>query len=164
MAELPLIFWLVFFFIGFPMIIFGTLGVRYVFLVNAARAAASAAAQCKSFQVDVSPTDKSAVNISNQLVAQTVNTFTGIKLQKTTVSIVICNLSNQNITSQLTALTKPADTSANLYDVEVAVQGQIQPLFTMPGNIFGPIPGLSAPLSTTARSLAMFENTQGLTQ
>jgi hypothetical protein len=164
LAQFPLTLWLVFVIMGFPMIIFGSIGLRYVFLINAARAAASAASQCNSFQTDISPTDRSAVNIGNQFVAQITNAFTGITVQKTTVSILICNLQNQNLSLQSVPLTQPANPSANLYDVEVAVQGQIQPLFSMPINIFGQIPGLSAPITTSTRSIAMFENTQGLTQ
>jgi hypothetical protein len=132
--------------------------------MNAARSAASAAAECKSFQTDVSATDRSAVNVGTQLVTQFANVFNGVKVQKTTVSIVICNLANQSISLQSAPLLKAADPSINAYDVEVLVQGEIQPILTMPHNIFGQVPGLSAPITTSARAIAMFENTQGLTQ
>lgn len=162
--ELGPTLWIVFLIVFFPMLTFGSMGLAYMPMVNATRLAAQAAAQCKSFQTNVDSADLSAVNTANQIVNQSTTCWSQVSVQKITTSIVICNYSSKAVTRQQTPLSQPANTTTNAYNCEVLAQGTIQPLFRLPQAIFGSVPGLSAPIQTSTRSLVVFENTQGLTQ
>jgi len=144
---------------------FGTLGLRYVFLANAARMAASAGAQCSTFMADANPPkDRSAVSIARTIATQTANGFSGVNLSQINCYIVACPIAGGAVTRQSTPLAKPADTNANSYNFQVVVSGQLSPLIPSKINWFSQIPGLSAPINTSASSSVFFENTQGLTQ
>lgn len=165
LAEIGPTLWIVFVILLFPLIAFGTIGIRYVFLVNAARLSVSAGAQCKSFLADVNPpTDISATNAANKIVTQATSAFSGVSVTKTTCYIVASPLAGGTVTKQSTPLATAANTNLNAYDFEVVIQGNLQPV--LPGGVkwFVQVPGLSVPLATTARADAYFENTQGLTQ
>lgn len=148
----------------FPLIMFGTLAVRWAFFYNAARLAATQASQCKSFMTNYSSSQPSAVNVANQVATQSISGFSGITMTNITTSIAICPLSGSSVTRQTTALAKPADTNTNSYNVEVLLTGKISPLIAAPNKIFGSIPGLTGPITTSARSSVYFENPQGLNQ
>jgi hypothetical protein len=57
------------------------------------------------------------------------------------------------------------DTSNNIYDIQVELIGQINPLvsYPMPG-IFGNVPGLTGPMPCVVRSQYTSEVPQGLNQ
>lgn len=162
-AELGPALWLVFIMFCFPLIGLCAIGTRYIFLLNAARLAASSASQASSFQADISPTQPSAVNTANQVATQAAAAFSGITLQNTTTYLVTCPLSSAGAAArQTTKLRTPADTSQNCYSVEVVLLARLQPLISS-GSFFGNVPGLNAPITLSARSDVAFENTQGLT-
>ncbi len=164
MAEFAPTLLLLFCIFTFPLIAFGTLGVRYCFLLNAARLAAQSASQCKSFYTNYSTTDPSAVNIATAVATQSVKGFNGITLTSITTQIAICPLSGGAVTRQTTALAKPADTNLNSYNIEVLINGSINPLITLPKSILGTVPGLTGPVVTSARSSVYAEFPQGLNQ
>ncbi len=163
-AEFGPTLWFALIIVFFPMITYSTIGVRYILLMNAAKIAASQAAQCRSFQTDSSSTEKSAVNTANSLAASSINFFTGIHLQQVTTSIVICPYSSSTVTKRTTPLTSPANASFNAYDVEVLLLAQIDPLITNRSLASAGIPGLTKPMTVVAKSDVVFENPQGLTQ
>lgn len=164
MAEFAPTLLLLFCIFTFPLIAFGTLGVRYCFLLNAARLAAQSASQCKSFSVNTSTTDLSAVNLATQVANQSVKGFNGITLTTITTQIAICPLAGGAVTRQTTPLSKAADTNTNSYNIEVLVNGSMKPLVPMPKSILGTVPGLTAPVVTSARSSVFAEFPQGLNQ
>lgn len=131
--------------------------------MNAAHSAALAASQAQSFKTNTSTTSLSAINLAQQVAAQSVSAFSGMTLTQTNTFIVIAPVSGAAPSRQSVPLAKPADTVNNAYDVEVQLVASIQPL--IPGSIPGVrIPGLSAPMTVSTRADVVFENTQGLTQ
>jgi len=164
LIEVAPALWIILLLFTFPLTIFGTLGMRYAFLNNAAHLAASLGAQCKTFQANVSSTDLSAVNMANQAAEQAVAAFSGISLDQVSTCIVVCPIGGSTVTRQSTPLTSPANTSLNTYNFEVVLQAQIQPLMNGSSSFFGSIPGLTGPLTTSAKADIFFENTQGLNQ
>lgn len=165
LAEFGPAMFLAFIILGFPLITFGTLAMRYSFLCNAARLAASAGSQCKTFMVDTNSTsDPSAVTAANNIVKQSVNSFKGVGSTKVTCYIVSTPLGGGSVSRTTSPLTKPADTSSNAYNMEVKVDGSVQPLFYNSSKLFGSIPGLTGAINTSVRADVFFENTQGLNQ
>jgi len=164
-AEAGPALWLIFMVFSFPLALFGSLGLRYSLLMNTVYSAAAAASQCKSFKTNTSSSDLSASNLASQLVQQAISQYPGITVSQTNSYIVIYPLGGSTSTRQSTPLTQPADISTNAYNLEVVVQAQVSPLLNYPPNgFFGNIPGLTGPISTTAKADSFFENTQGLTQ
>jgi hypothetical protein len=148
-----------------PLIALGTIGIRYALFAYAARLAASAGSQCSTFLVDANPPkDLSAVNVATQVANQTANAFSGIKLTNVACYIVSAPLAGGSATRQSAPLANPADTSSYSYNFEVALQGQLNPLVYSKYSGFISIPGLGAPIATTARASVFFESTQGLNQ
>jgi hypothetical protein len=164
-AQLGPILWLVFTMFLFPLISMSTIGMRYALLLNATRLASSAASEASTFQTDLSPSQRSATNIARAVATQAAAGFSGINLQNTATYLVVCPLvSNGTVTRQSTKLATPADSSHNSYSVEVVLSGQLQPLVPSSRGWFGNVPGLTAPITLSARNDVAFENTQGLTQ
>ena len=164
LAEIGPTLWFALIIIFFPMITYSTIGVRYILLMNAAKLAAGQAAQCRSFQTDISASEKSAVNTANSLATKAVGYFKGIHLQQITTSIVTCSYSGSTVTKRTTPLTSPPDVSFTCYDVEVLLQAQIDPIITNSSLCSLGIPGLTKPMTVIAKSDVVFENPQGLTQ
>ena len=152
-----------------PLLAFGVMAMRYLFLVNAARLASYEGARAKTFLVDSSPTQLSAVDIAKQVADSSAQNIGGNGVTITSVNtyIKVCPLGGT--TSQVTspgantALSAAANTSSNTYTCEVVIVGSLQPLF--PGHSFlGTIPGFNAPIVTRVRSDCYFESTSNLNQ
>ncbi len=158
--------WIVFIMIVFPLLAFGTLGMRYSFVNNAVQYAAEAGSQSLTFLVNQDATHYSATNSVTNVVNKMAASWKGITVNSWTTSIVISPYSGGSITSQTTPLTlaQMQQQSNNLYSCEVAIDASIQPLFpqTYWKNGLGSCPGLSAPIRTKVISRRIFEYPQGL--
>lgn len=156
-----------------PLLALGTIGLRYYFLVNGARLAAVQASRARSFLVDVSPTDMSAVNTATAVAKNTVNGIGAglVTINSINTFIKVCPLGG-NETMVTTPgpnkpLAKPADPNANTYNCEVVIDGTIQPIFPKAKSIIGGsggIPGFTDAIQTTVRMDCFFESTSNLNQ
>jgi hypothetical protein len=163
----------------FPMWAFGTIGMRFSLLLDAARLAAQSASRAQSFLSDVdasaSPPVLSAVhiaqNVSSAVCAEiggTVNNTKGIVLNCTSVYIKVCPIGGQTSSyspqpAANTALAAAAQPSSYTYSCEVILNGTVQPLFPDSRTLFGiNIPGFNGPITTNVRSDYLFENTNNL--
>jgi len=164
LTEVAPALWLAFIIFTVPMTTFGTLGMRYALLTSAVHSAACLGSRCQTFLVNTSPTSLSAVNMATQTAQNAAKTWSGITITQVNTYIAICPVSGGAVTRQSTALTSPANSSTNAYNFEVVLQAQLQPLITDKNYWLVNIPGLTGPLTTSARSDFFFENTQGLTQ
>ena len=140
---------------------------RFGFFWNAAREAALQASQCQTFQSDTSA-GPSSVTTANKVAALASQAFTGITL----VPPVNVYILQTNVTSKIsqkgtanTALPLPADITNNIYDVQVELNGQIEPLIRAANNgMLGSIPGLTGPFPVVVRAQFNSEVPQGLNQ
>lgn len=163
MIELPWALCVLFIFLCFPLLTLGAETIRYGFLLAASRDAAHMAAAARTFQTNSSSTDLSACNVASGQAALTASKFSNVTISSVTTNIVIIAISTNAVTRQSTPLTAPADTTNNLYGIEVVLHGTIAPL--IPGNPnFPQIPGLSGPITLTITSQEICENPQGLNQ
>lgn len=163
-ADAPIAIWLIFVMLTFPFIDMAAISIRYTFMVSASRDAAHAAARTKSFMANVSGTDLSAVNTARNQAMATANAFSEITISDVTTRILITDLASRRVTSQTTPLAQPADTSANLYQIETVVSGQINPIINCDTGEVPGIPGLSAPVPISVASREVCEYPQGLNQ
>ena len=162
-AEAPLAIWALLFMFTLPFVDMAATTLRYTFVVAAARDGVHEAARSKTFAVDASATDLCAGNAARLAVTRTASAFSEITVTRVDTRILETNITTKRVNIYATRLLVPADTSANLYEIETTVTGTINPLVTV-NSYFPRIPGLTAavPISVTAREYC--EYPQGLNQ
>ena len=162
LAEMPLALWIIVL-MCFSLLIFATETIRFGFFWNACREAALHSAQCQTF-VNDSAVGKSACNTASSWAALASSSFTGITLLQVDVFVVQTNVISGATTRSLSRapLTNAIDTSRNIYDIQVELNGQVEPLVSFGQSWFGSIPGLNAPIPVTVDSQCTAEVPQGL--
>lgn len=163
-AELPLVLWVLFLLLTVPLLNLATVGLRYGFFMNAAREAVHEASRAKSFQVDISPVEKSAVHRAQDEAITATGMFSEIRLDSVTTNIVITDLTTKAVTRRNLPLSQPANTSLYLYQIESVLGGRVSPLITFNSGVLGHIPGFTedVPVSVVAREFC--EYPEGLTR
>ena len=161
--DLPWTLCVLFVFLCFPLLTLGAVTIRYGFLLAASRDAAHMAAAARTFQTNSSTSDLSACNVASGQASLTAGKFTGVTVSNVSTNIVTIALSNNSVSKRTTPLTSPADTTNNIYGIEVSVTGTIAPLIAGNPN-FPRVPGLSGPMTVTISSQEICENPQGLNQ
>jgi hypothetical protein len=166
MAEMPLALWIIIM-LCFTLLIFVTNFMRFGFFWNACREAAQQAAKAQTFLNDTVATGPSACTVANTWGALATNCWSGLTLTATNVYIVQTNVITQTTTTYptRTKLAAAADTTQNIYCIQVELQGQIAPLvpFSTQG-FFGNVPGLTGPFPVDVKSQYTAEVPQGLNQ
>jgi hypothetical protein len=151
MAEMPIAMWLCLVCIGIPLLILVGITLRFSLFRNAVREAAAAAASSNTYLVDYS--QPSAVHAANQAATTAVKAFSGITLSSVNCYILETPISSMavapNVYGPNQILPHSADISQFMYQVRVQINGQVDPFLSVPNNLFGTIPGLSAPLVVT---------------
>lgn len=159
-AELPVVLWVVFIVIAFPLMDLATAFLRIAFLYAGVHYASISAARTGSF---AAPLDgkKSATQESVAILNQIKNGFAGLSMQNITTQIVITDNSKLTVTRQAAPLASPADATVNTYQIEVVADCTAAPLFVIPLPVA--VAGLNAPLTVRLCARQYCENPQGLT-
>lgn len=161
LIELPLALWFIFVMLLMPMLSMATMTLRSALMNSVVQNAGQAAAKAKTFEAS-SPTKPSALNVADQVVRGSVAQFPGLSVEGVDCDILVTPVPAGLVNRFNGKLPTPADSSRNLYQVETKVRGQIQPLFLISPQLFGNVPGVTAPLVVSYVSRAMAENPQGL--
>lgn len=164
MAEMPVALWLIIL-MCFPMLMLATTTLRYGFFWNACREAAQRASACQTFLVDT-PQGQSACTTADFWVNKAVGSFSGITVVGApNVYILQTNVATQTQTKNpnRTPLAVAADTNTYIYDIQVELNGQVDPLIPFI-SMMGSVPGLTGPFPVTVRSQYSCEIPQGLNQ
>jgi hypothetical protein len=152
----------------FPLACLASIGTRYTFMFYAVRNAAREASRCTQYLTDQSPYQRSAVNRANQMMALWANPttgFRGVSAVSTTTWIHVINIASGAITRYSTPIPAavPIDTNANVYNITVQVNANIDPLFEGGNGWFNPnIPGLTTRFPVTITCASMCEKPSGL--
>jgi len=164
LAEMPLALWIIVM-MCFSLLIMATETVRFGFFWNASREAAQQAAKCQTFQTD-SAVGPASVTSANSMANKATNAFTGLTLLTVNVYILQTNvLSGVTIRNPANQkLPAAADTDNNIYDLQVELTGQIEPLVPAGAGWFGSVPGLTGPFPVVVRAQYSSEVPQGLNQ
>ncbi len=164
---MPVVMWITILGICFPVMILAVGTLRFGFFWNACREAATQAAKCPTFEVD-SSLGKSAINTADLVASMATNSFSGISIVGPVKVYILqtdvnAGTSTQNPDRQ--KLPAAADTDRNIYEVQVELDGQVEPLIRYPvQGMFGSIPGLTGPFPVTVRAQNSCEIPQGLNQ
>ncbi|MDR3612305.1 MAG: hypothetical protein P4L53_01990 [Candidatus Obscuribacterales bacterium] len=163
LAEMPLALWIIIM-LCFSLLILATETIRFGFFWNACREAALHAAQCQTFVVD-SAVGKSACNTATSWATLASSSFSGITIvPPVNVYILQTDVYAGTTSKSLSRvpLVNAVDTSRNIYDIQVELNGQIDPLISFGQSWFGSVPGLNAPIPVTVHSQYTAEVPQGL--
>lgn len=158
-AELPLVLWVLFIVIIFPLIDLGTAFLRVTFLYAGVHLSSIAAARANTFLV---PLDgkPSAINEANSKLTQVKSAFSGLDVQDVKTEIIITNNDTQAVSFSSVPLTKQADVAMNSYQIQVSAVCSADPLITIPLPLA--VAGLNAPLVFNMNARQYCENPQGL--
>lgn len=162
MAEMPVALWLIIL-MCFPMLILATCTMRYGFFWNACREAAQRACACQTFKNDTTE-GQSSCTTADFWVNKAVGSFSGITIVGSpNVYILQTNVATGTQTKYPTRTQLPmaADPNSCIYDIQVEINGQVDPLIPFVSGL-GAVPGLSAPYPVTVRSQYQAEIPQGL--
>jgi len=172
-TELPAGLWIIFVGICMPLLCLVLTTLRYTLFWEAAREAADAASQAQSYNLS----GMGSVSLAQNTAVNVAALFSGVTINPDDVQcwIIVTPFANLNtpgnsgpppstVIGPNTALTTPADTSKNLYQLRVDVSGQLQPMLYLPTSVFGAIPGLNQPFPVKISMVRVFENPQGLYQ
>lgn len=160
LAETPAIIFVLVLGVFFPMVVLGSITLRATFLSVTAKDAAHAAAKAKTFQTGEAE-KPSAIDIANSVIAREGPKFSGISASSIKTSIVSTDVTSGSVTRSSAPLTN-VDTSRNVYAIEVAVNGKVEPIIRCETGFFGNVPGLTSPMPLTVVACEMSENPQGL--
>lgn len=158
-AELPLVLWIFFMVLAFPLLNLSTAFLRVTFLYCGIHMASWSAARANTYltAVDGKP---SATDETNTKIGQVKNAFSGIDMQNIKTEILETNITTLTTKSYTAPLAKAANQSENSYQIQVTADCIAQPFFPMPSPM--PIAGVSAPLKFTLCARQYCENPQGL--
>lgn len=159
-AELPLVLWVLFMVIGFPLLNLSAAFLRVTFLYAGIHFASFSAARANTFltPIDGKP---SAVAEGNAKLAQVKAAFSGLDVQNIKTEILVTNVNTLATTSSALPLSKPADQSVNTYQIQITADCLGAPLLPIPTPV--PIAGVSKPIVFTLSARQYCENPQGLT-
>jgi hypothetical protein len=159
-AELPVVLWLIFFVFLFPLVDVAFCGLRLTFLYAAAHNACISAARARTYQTtpDTHPT---AIQLAQTGASLVINGFSGVHQDQLQTAIIVNNVNTNALTVVPGPLSTPPDTSNNTYQIQVTLNGHVDPFIP----IFLPtgVPGLNQPLYLTFTEAQFFENPAGLT-
>ncbi|HEY9679547.1 MAG TPA: hypothetical protein V6C76_16175 [Drouetiella sp.] len=161
LIDTPIALFLFLFVFMFPFLDLATVTLRTTFLYAAAHNAAWESARGHTFQssLDNMP---SAIQLATSSAQRTASSFGGITINSVQTRIVATDLQSLSQTRSSAPLTVPADASRNSYQVEVSVNGNVNPLVLYQFPFFGSVPGLTKPMNLTFTDRQFCENPQGL--
>jgi hypothetical protein len=157
-TELPVVLWILFVFLLFPLLIFASIGYRGSILYFAADSAVKKAAK--------SPTFTDANTRDAAVLSTTLGPFSGIAAGAPVLSVMVKPIAGGNPTIYPGKLAPGSvDTSKNLYFVMSKVDADLSPLVQFNGSWMGmSIPGLTGPFHLTINTQSYAENPSGLSQ
>jgi Flp pilus assembly protein TadG len=160
-VETPIALFVFLFLFVFPFVDLAAITLRTTFLYAAAHNAAWEAARAHTYQssLDGFP---SSVQLASSVAQKTAAPFGGIKINSVRTNIVTTDIKTLSQSRQSAPLAVPADSSLNSYQVEVSVNGAVNPLIIYNGGGFTNIPGLTQPMILTFTDRQYCENPQGL--
>ncbi len=159
--ELPAALWigLIVFFV--PMMALASITLRSSLLNIAVQDAVHAAAKARTF-TQASDEGPSAKEVASQVFTDHIAAFPGLGVAAVNLSILSTPFNGAATIRTDNKLSQAADTSSFVYQVETSATGIIEPVFGANAELFGSIPGLTAPMKVSVSAREMFENPQGL--
>lgn len=160
LADTPAALWVLFMILCFPLANLATVCLRAAFLYLGVHNATRMASRARSYLAPVAG-EPSAVQLANTTANTVAAAWTGVHITNINTSIVCTDINTRAVTTQSTPLTTAADDTNYTYQLEVDVNGKVDPLITI-NTPWGPVPGLSTAVQLYFTDRQYVENPQGL--
>lgn len=150
-----------------PLIDLATIALRVTFVHMAARNAARSAGRASTYEADSKEGEPSAKRIATSMALASRDAgLAGVEINPGNVMVSIIGSPLKTTVNPIrqTTVLKSVELHDYLYQVEVKVSGQVQPLVIMSKDMFGSIPGLTTPIPITACYREMCEHPGGLSK
>lgn len=161
MMEGPMAIWLIFVFLFIPFLNLGMSTLRTSFLNTAAKEAVHHASRAKTFESSVE-SGQSAKAIAEIVARDAASKFGGLNLTGVETAILATDINTNAVVRSTSKLATAADTSKNLYQLEVKVNADVAPFIAFNLPFMGPIPGLTSPFPLVVTAREMVEDPDGL--
>ncbi len=166
-VELPVGICILFLFLLLPMIDLATIATRASFIHSACHDAAHGASRAKSYKINGSGGELSAVNIARRNALLTkAHGLAGVNFADSDVHVFIIGTPIKLGKPPIRQEDKldSSDTKSYLYQVEVSISGTVDPLAMLSAQLFGSVPGLTVPMPVQATYREFSEHPSGLTK
>jgi len=165
LVELPAAIWFFFMVLLFPLADLATVTLRATTVYVAAKHAARAAGRARTFLVNRDNGELSAVNAAQREVFLVKTKGpSGLEISPTDVVISIIGVPVKKSLPPIKQQEKLESIKNGdyIFQIEVRVTGQVQPLVPLNSSVFGNVPGLTAPVPITASFREFCEHPGGL--
>ncbi len=159
--ELPIGLWVCLILFFMPMLALATITFRNTMFNIMVQDMAHAAAKGSTFATTTAD-GPSCKDLADSSLAAHLKALPGIVPGATTIAIVTTPINGSSSVRTTSSLSLPADSSKNVYQIEVQLSAKLDPLFALNSDIFPQVPGLTSPMNITCASREMAENPQGL--
>jgi hypothetical protein len=155
-CELPIALMLFLLLLAFPLMDLCTIGMRLSLVYFTARSAAQEANKQKTFTAGKEKAVERAVQLAS--------TYAGVDVAAGNVEFAVCTIpmDDRGATSRSTSVLSAINTADNVYQVEVQLTAQVEPLVRFT-NLLGSIPGLTDPITVTLVGREHCEHPAGMT-
>ncbi len=161
MIEGPLAIWMIFVFLFIPFLNLGMSSLRTAFLNTAVKEAVHRAARSKTYEL-TDANGVSAKDLANTVARDAASRFGGLTVSTVRTAIIATDINSGVVVRSTDKLATAADTTKNLYQLEVRATAQVDPFFAFNLPFLGPIPGLTAPFPLEVAATEMVEDPDGL--
>jgi hypothetical protein len=164
-AELPVVVWVIFIALLFPLTDLATIALRSTTVFAAARNAARQAGRARTFVANGDNGELSAKNIAVQAAKDTnKNSLAGTEIDDGDVQVFVIGSPIKPTLPPIRQQTPLTGVGSGdyMYQIEARVTGRVYPLVTFTPDIFGHIEGISEPLKITAVFREYCEHPDGL--
>ncbi len=167
LMELPFGIAVFVFFMVLPLLDLAVIAGRTAYVHSAAQNAVRSAIAATSFKANGANGELSAVNIAKRDAINTrKNGLGGVHFEDADIDVLIIgtpvDLASPPVRTAA-PLTK-VDQKAYIYQLEVTVRGQVDPLINVNTNFFGDVPGLTGPMPIQATYKQFCEHPAGLSK
>jgi hypothetical protein len=160
-TELPLALLILFVFGAFPLMALSLTALRMAFVNLTCNEAVRAAAGTQTFSLAQTAAKTTVANLSQAFTGLVYNFQGG---SNGSLTIYQTPLSPNGPPDPQPYNGGPIQTSQYLYQYQLSMPTQIQPILQYSGGLFGNVPGWSAPIQMNVTASAYCENPQGLNQ
>lgn len=177
LPEMPIVLWVIFMFLFFPLLNLATSTVRAYFMRQNVLECAHRGAKANTYilPTPVSSDDPAGSPSAQQLVQQCMNDFTTSGFGQGgcqyigTPDLRIVRINTASGAETVYPINTPLssaeiDPSGSTYYLEVSANGRANPFLPYTGPVGGNIPGLTGPMDVQVTGREMFENVSGLSQ
>ena len=165
LSEIPVVLFFFLICLLFPMIDLAVIAYRTSYIHSAAHNAAHSAARAQTFKENGDKGELSAINIAKRdALATKTQGAGGVNFSENDVKVTIIGtpIKVGKPAIRSTAPLVDISTKDYMFQLEVTVNGEVEPLVVLSENFFGKVPGLTVPMPLQSTYKEFCEHPAGL--